>query len=128
MVKYWRVIVASFVVALVMVCCVWGGIGFPNRGGWREVSISTIQQEYHVVVLARPGDAWPMSQPSGMSIWITGEFDGEVEIWTDGLPHQRLSGKVDWQVKHDYFREKCLISYRPITATRGQLTIHYEFH
>jgi hypothetical protein len=128
MLKHWRLIVASFLVALGMACFMWCMCGFPNRGGWREIPISPIPQEHHVVVTARDGDAWPMKRPSGLSIWITGEIDGEVEIWSTGWPRERLSGKVDWRVYHDYFDKRCVISYRPVTARSGHLVIRYEFH
>jgi hypothetical protein len=85
-----------------------------------------VTQEADLPISARSFDGWPVGV-TGLTIWVTGEIDGEAEVWAGSWDHQRLSGKVDWRVDRDWYESDCQIHYRPHGVTKGTLKIRYSF-
>ena len=69
-----------------------------------------------------------LGNPSGLSVHIMGEIDGVAEVWADNWEPERLSGRVDWRVYHDWFSPSCTLHYRPVGQVSGRLVVRYQFH
>ena len=65
---------------------------------------------------------------SGITLHIHGQIDGDAVFSTSGWETQRLSGKVDYKIYHDWFQPKCNLHYQPQKVTSGVLTVEYKFH
>ncbi len=64
---------------------------------------------------------------STVHIWLTGQIDGDTEICAEGWTRQKLTGKIDYRVGHDWFDPVCRLHYEPHGVTTGNLTIRYRF-
>ena len=73
-----------------------------------------------------PESSW--MHVTAISVQVSGEIDGDAEIWADGWTRQRISGKVDWAVYRDWYTSDFTLHYRPISAKTGKLLIKYQFH
>jgi hypothetical protein len=101
---------------------------FAWHVSWQTAHIPDVAQPADLVMTARYGDGWPMSSVNGLSLRVTGEIDGEAEVWTaDGSP-RLVSGRVDLLVGHDWFQPTCHLHYRPKGVTKGKLIVRYQFH
>jgi hypothetical protein len=49
-------------------------------------------------------------------------------VWASNWEMQRLSGRVDWRVYHDWFSPDCTLRYRPVGQVSGWLVVRYQFH
>ena len=65
---------------------------------------------------------------SGISLHIQGQIDGEAVMTASNWEPQKMSGKVDFRVYHDWFASKCDLQYQPVSAKAGSLTVKFEFH
>jgi hypothetical protein len=68
------------------------------------------------------------SNVSGISLHVQGQLDGEAVFSAANWEPQKISGKVDFNVYHDWFATKCDLQYQPLSATTGTLTVQYTFH
>jgi PBP1b-binding outer membrane lipoprotein LpoB len=68
------------------------------------------------------------SDVSGISLHVQGQLDGEAVLSAANWQPQKVNGKVDFEVYHDWFEPKCDLQYQPLTATTGTLTVQYTFH
>jgi hypothetical protein len=68
------------------------------------------------------------SNVSGISLHVQGQLDGEAVFSAANWEPQKVSGKVDFNVYHDWFATKCDLQYQPLSATTGTLTVQYTFH
>jgi len=74
-------------------------------------------------------DSRPSGSTSGISLLVTGDIDGEVEVWADNWDPVRLSGHgLDWRIYHDWFYSECELHIRPIRKAPGKLEVKYQFH
>jgi hypothetical protein len=120
--RRWLLLVLA---AMLMVSAVCGGM-FYSVFHWRSVEVPDVTQEADLPISARPFDG--LGFISILSIRVTGEIDGEAEVWTDYAPHQQIRGQVDWQVGHDWFDPTSHIHYRPRGVTSGKLRVYYLFN
>jgi hypothetical protein len=100
---------------------------FTCECGRQSAALPDVTQPADLVLSARPWDGWPLSI-SGLSVRVSGEIDGEAEVWAgDGAP-QRVAGRVDWSAPiHDWFSPSCHFHYRPKNVSAGRLVVCYEF-
>lgn len=63
----------------------------------------------------------------GLSLHISGEIEGEAEIWGDELGTNRITGKFEVKRNGDYYATNCVIEYRPIDVRAGRILIQHEF-
>ena len=116
----WLALASVLAAAALAAVCAWGG------DGWSAVPLPDVGQPAN---LALTGGDRLMGGPSGVSALIAGEIDGEVEVWADGWGPQRLRGRADWRVYHDWFDPSCTLHYRPVgEAVSGRLVVRYRFH
>lgn len=79
----------------------------------------------HKLVLTTSRDLMSIS---GISIHVTGYLDGTATIVASNWEPKKLSGKIDWQIYHDWFSNTCEIDYLPENVSQGKLTLEYIFH
>lgn len=92
-------------------------------GWWSRAPLPDVSQPADLALTSGGG-----KYTSGLSVHITGEINGEVEVWASNWKPQRLSGRVDWRVYHDWYEPTCTLHYRPVGKVSGELEIHYQFH
>jgi hypothetical protein len=68
------------------------------------------------------------SNVSGLTLHVRGQIDGEAIVSASNWEPQKISGKVDFKVYHDWFTSTCELQYQPVSAKAGALTVQYEFH
>jgi hypothetical protein len=107
------------VLAVVAVCCLLG-----DR--WSEAPLAHVGQTADLALSG--GGSWRMGDPSGLSVHITGAIEGAVDVWVDNWEPQRLTGRVDWRVYHDWLYPTGTLHYRPLGKVSGRLVIRYQFH
>jgi hypothetical protein len=100
------------------------GICWLWRLGWSDVEIDDVS-EPEILNLHVESER---AEPTGISVWVSGEINGEADVWAGNWKPERLHGKVNFHVYHDWFQRECELHYEPIDATSGKLVIYYEFH
>jgi len=83
------------------------------------------QQAYLTLSCSRR--AWH-GEVSGLSLHLSGTIEGEAEVWASNWEPQRLRGRVDLKIYHDWFEPSCTLRYRPLGLASGQLEVRYRFH
>ena len=68
-----------------------------------------------------------------LSIRGSGQIDGEATISLllgEGRPYvvERLSGKVDFEWRRDWYTEAAEVKYDPVSVRSGKLLLRYRFH
>jgi hypothetical protein len=91
---------------------------------WSDVEIRDVSKPAILNLHVASGQA----EPTGISVWVSGEIDGEADVWAGNWEPERVHGKVNFQIYHDWFQRDCDLHYEPINVTSGKLVIHYEFH
>ena len=101
--------------------------GIWLNGGWAVAPLANVGQPADLVLSA--SESWLMGSPSGLSVHIMGQIDGEAEVWAPNWEPQRLTGRVDYRVYHDWFAgPTCTLHYRPLGEVSGGLVVRYKFH
>jgi len=72
--------------------------------------------------------ASPSKGVSGLTLHVTGEINGQAYVFASNWEKRELSGKVDWEIYHDWFEPTCVLQYEPVSVTSGNLRIDYTFH
>ena len=90
--------------------------------GWQTHEIADVTQEFDIALSALSDNV------SGISIWVTGQIDGNAEISAPDWDRQFVFGKVGFRAYHDWFDRDCHLHYRPLGVKSGTLTVRYQFH
>jgi hypothetical protein len=107
-------------ILLVAFTCGLGG------GGWSTAPSLDLSQPGKI---ALSDSGVSLVGTSGLSLHITGEIDGVVEVWVNHWKPVRLTGKVDWWTYSDWFEPGCTLYYQPVDGpVTGQLVVRYKFH
>lgn len=109
-----------FVVSSLVILLILAGCGKSSSKGAIKIMDVTKAQSISISV-SRPS-------VSGLTIHCRGEIDGKATLSASNWASEPLSGKVDWQVYHDWFTNACTLKYNPSNVTTGHLEIDYEFH
>ena len=118
--RRWLALGGLLSVAAVVAAGVW------LRSGWAVAPLASVRQPADLVLTA--SESWLMGSPSGLSVHITGEIDGEAEVWAENWEPQRLTGRVNCRLYHDWFAPTCTLHYRPLGEVSGGLVVRYQFH
>ena len=94
---------------------------------WRVAEIKDPSIPTTLLLSAPTIEGWPEGI-YGVQLSIVGDIGGEIEITVENSEPQRLSGKVNWGVTHDWFSKNCNVTYRPIGKVSGDFRIEYRFH
>jgi len=95
---------------------------------WQSVELADAGKPTTFVLTARPGDGWPMGSITGISVWITGDINGQAEMWADNRDRIRLNGTIDLKAYHDWFEPSCHLYFEPQGRVFGKLVVRYKFH
>ena len=117
--RRWLVLAGVLSAAAVLAVC--GLVG----DGWSTAPLADVGQPAD---LALTGGRGLLGIQSGLSVHITGEIDGVAEVGANNWEVQRLSGRVDWRVYHDWFSPDCTLHYRPVGRVSGRLVVRYQVH
>jgi hypothetical protein len=115
------IVVVATLLAIAIACAAY----WQSR--WQSVKIPDVTRPADLTLRAQPGDEWLLGSVSGISVWVTGEIDGEAEIFAGSSKAQRISGRVDLRVYRDKFEPACMVHYRPNGVTTGWLVVRYKF-
>lgn len=66
--------------------------------------------------------------PSGITLQVHGQIIGSAYIYAGNWKPEKLSGRVDWKVYHDWFQANCELHYIPESVQSGELTVDYTIH
>lgn len=115
----------------------WGGVGLfaaatlaADRllvlGDWSSADIPDASRPIEIRLTAPPGD-----RPTGLSVCVSGETDGEFDIAAGREGPTRMGhvggGQVDWRVSQPWAERECTLRYRPVGRVTGRLTVRYQF-
>ena len=109
-----------------LACAILAAVCALVGSGWSAARLPDVSKQADIVLTS--GGRGLLRTQSGLSIHITGDIDGVAEVWASNWGVQRLSGRVDWQVYHDWFSPDCTLHYQPVGPVSGRLAIRYRFH
>ncbi len=66
--------------------------------------------------------------PSGITVHVHGQIDGEAYVYAGNWETTKLSGTVEWRIYHDWFQTNCVLHYVPESVRSGELTVDYRIH
>jgi hypothetical protein len=89
-------------------------------------------QSFNVPDVSRPAeldlDAQTDEAVTGAGVWVTGEIDGQADLYVGNAFPVRISGRVEQSFYLSFSQPDHFVRYYPYGVTNGYLIVHYRFN